>query len=158
MNNRIIVARHQITSQTVCVLVWPYHQLVRCNNKVPTVMGTPTPNLRDLHQKALTFAHKSVHLLGLHEAWFQPAFRVESGVSVFWDWLPFAACFYLFSSRMAEPQSGKQKHTNLPKPQLGTDTLSLVPTFIPLTKTNHMVKPNPRGQRTYSTQDTPQQG
>ena len=109
------------------------------------MMGTPTPNLRDLHQKASTFAHKSVHLLGLHEAWFQPAFRVESGVSVFWDRPPFAACFHLFSSRTAEPQSGKQKHTNLPKPRLGTDTLSLVPTFIPLTKTNHMVKPNPRG-------------
>lgn len=73
----------------------------------------------------------------------QPSGWSQVGSTCLLTLAPASACSML-SLWMAEAQSREQKHINLFKCQLGTDTLTSA--YIPLTKTNHMPKLNPRGQ------------
>jgi len=149
MNKRIIVERHWITNQTVCVLVWLNHQLWGVIMKFPPWCEHPPQILVTYMGKHLLLPTPQVcmfaeALLGLVTT--SPAFGLESG------WLPtsphFGTSFYLERVFIVNGRSTKGRaETHTPLQASAWNWHTVTSAYIPLTKTNHLAKPNSRGQR-----------
>lgn len=129
----------------MCVLVWLYHPLLGVIMRFPPWWEHPPPNLSKLHGKVYTFAHTTSvlfaeALLGLVTTSLQVEVTLARHVSSFRDQFLLGACFHCEWQK----HKGENGNTNTSS-SLRLELTHCHSAYIPLTKTNHMAKPNLRG-------------